>query len=134
MRLIHIVLLMLSIQCTVAQNRHKVVIQFTDSDSLSQASVLGQIKNIRTDLPDTDIELVCHGPGLDLLIRKQSRVTAQINEWKGKGVTFAACNNTMRRRGVKPEDLLSEATIIPSGMTQLIKRQEEGWSYAKGGH
>lgn len=134
MRLIHIVLLMLSIQCTVAQSRHKVVIQFTDSDSLSQTSVLGQIKNIRTDLPDTDIELVCHGPGLDLLIRKQSRVTAQINEWKGKGVTFAACNNTMRRRGVKPEDLLSEATIIPSGMTQLIKRQEEGWSYAKGGH
>ena len=134
MRLIHVILLLLSIQCAVAQTRHKVVIQFTDSDSLSQASALGQIKNIRTDLPDTDIELVCHGPGLDLLIKNKSRVSAQINEWKGKGVTFAACNNTMRRRGVKPEDLLPEATVIPSGMTQLIKRQEEGWSYAKGGH
>lgn len=117
-----------------SQNRHRVVIQFTDSDSLSQASVLGQVKNIRTDLPDTDIEVVCHGPGLDLLIRKSSKVAAQITEWSGKGVVFAACNNTMRRRGVKPDDLQKEATIVPSAMTQLIKRQEEGWSYVKGGH
>jgi intracellular sulfur oxidation DsrE/DsrF family protein len=128
-------ILLLVTSGAVSQSRHKVVIQFTDSDSLSQASVLGQIKNIRADLPDTDIEVVCHGPGLDLLIRKQSKVTAQIKEWKSKeGINFAACNNTMRRRGIKPEDLLSEATIVPSGMTQLIKRQEEGWSYAKGGH
>ncbi|MFZ9982558.1 MAG: DsrE family protein [Cyclobacteriaceae bacterium] len=128
-------ILLLTTIVSFSQVRHKVVIQFTNSDSLSQASMLGQIKNIRADLPDTDIEVVCHGPGLDLLIAKQSKVTAQIKEWKGKGeVTFAACNNTMRRRGVKPEDLLGEATVVPSGMTQLIKRQEEGWSYAKGGH
>jgi len=119
---------------SIAQNKHKIVIQFSDADSLSQASVLGQVKNIKTDLPDTDIEVVCHGPGLDLLIKKSSKVPALIAEWKSKGVTFAACNNTMRRRGVKPEDLQAEATIVPSAMTQLIKRQEEGWSYAKGGH
>ena len=121
--------------CSIqAQIRHKVVIQFTDSDSVSQASVLGQVKNIKNDLPDTDIEVVCHGPGLDLLVRKTSKAAAQIAEWKSKGVTFAACNNTMKRRGVKPEDLQQEATIVPSAMTQLIKRQEEGWSYVKGGH
>ena len=128
-------ILLLVTACSIqAQNRHKVVIQFTDSDSVSQASVLGQVKNIKNDLPDTDIEVVCHGPGLDLLVRKTSKAATQIAEWKSKGVTFAACSNTMKRRGIKPEDLQQEATIVPSAMTQLIKRQEEGWSYVKGGH
>jgi intracellular sulfur oxidation DsrE/DsrF family protein len=135
MKIFTLGILLLFTTCTIqAQNRHKVVIQFTDSDSVSQASVLGQVKNIKNDLPDTDIEVVCHGPGLDLLVRKTSKVAAQIAEWKSKGVTFAACSNTMKRRGVKPEDLQQEATIVPSAMTQLIKRQEEGWSYVKGGH
>ena len=31
---------------------HKIVMQFTDSDSLSQASVVGQVKNIRTAWPN----------------------------------------------------------------------------------
>ena len=135
--MIRIPLIFFFTACTFSsfsQTRHKVVIQFTDTDSVSQASVLGQVKNIRTDLPDTDIEVVCHGPGLDLLIKKSTKVSSQISEWSSKGVVFAACNNTMRRRGVKPEDLQKEATIVPSAMTQLIKRQEEGWSYVKGGH
>ena len=71
--MIRIPLIFFFIACTFSsfsQTRHKVVIQFTDTDSVSQASVLGQVKNIRTDLPDTDIEVVCHGPGLDLLIKK----------------------------------------------------------------
>lgn len=118
----------------MAQANHRVVIQFTDSDSLSQASVLGQVKNIKTDLPDATIEVVCHGPGLDLLIKKNSKVPTLIQEWHSKGVVFAACNNTMRRRGIKKEDLSAQATIVPSAMIELILKQEDGWSYVKGGH
>ena len=117
-----------------AQAKHRVVIQFTDSDSLSQASVVGQVKNIKTDLPEATIEVVCHGPGLDLLIKKNSKVPALVQEWNTKGVVFAACNNTMRRRGVKKEDLSAQATVVPSAMVELILKQEEGWSYVKGGH
>ncbi|MFM7329584.1 MAG: DsrE family protein [Bacteroidota bacterium] len=118
----------------MAQSKHRVVMQFSDSDSISMASVLGQVKNIRTDLPDAEIEVVCHGPGLDLLITKNTKVPALIKDWKSKGVVFAACGNTMRRRGIKKEDLISEATPIPSAMVELITKQEEGWSYVKGGH
>lgn len=117
-----------------SQTSHRVVMQFSDSDSISMASVLGQVKNIRTDLPDAQIEVVCHGPGLDLLISRTTKVPSLIREWRSKGVVFAACGNTMRRRGIKKEDLIGEATPIPSAMVQLIVRQEEGWSYVKGGH
>ena len=50
--------------------KHKIVMQFTDNDSLSQATVTGQVKNIRTAWPNAEIEVVCHGPGLDLLMTR----------------------------------------------------------------
>jgi len=113
---------------------HKIVMQFTDSDSLSQASIVGQVKNIRTAWPNAEIEVVCHGPGLDLLINKTSKASAQVAEWSGKGVVFAACGNTMKRKNLKPEDLLKVSIVVPSAMIELTLKQESGWAYVKGGH
>lgn len=113
---------------------HKIVMQFTDSDSLSQASIVGQVKNIRTAWPNAEIEVVCHGPGLDLLISKTSKASAQVSEWSSKGVVFAACGNTMKRKNLKPEDLLKVSTVVPSAMIELTLKQENGWAYVKGGH
>jgi intracellular sulfur oxidation DsrE/DsrF family protein len=113
---------------------HKIVMQFTDSDSLSQASVVGQVKNIRTAWPHAEIEVVCHGPGLDLLISKTSKASAQVAEWSSKGVVFAACGNTMKRKNLKAEDLLKAATVVPSAMVELTLKQEGDWAYVKGGH
>jgi len=114
--------------------KHKIVMQFTDSDSLSQATVLGQVKNIRTAWPNAEIEVVCHGGGIDLLQTTKSKVTSQIAEWSGKGVIFAACNNTMKRRNIKKEDLLTNVIVVPSAMIELTLKQENGWAYVKGGH
>ena len=118
----------------VDMKKHKIVLQFTDSDSLSQAIVLGQVKNIRTAWPNADIEVVCHGGGLELLQTDKSKVTSQIVEWGGKGVVFAACNNTMKKRNIKKEDLLTPAIVVPSAMIELTLKQEKGWAYVKGGH
>lgn len=114
--------------------KHKIVMQFTNSDSLSQASVVGQVKNIRTAWPNAQIEVVCHGPGLDLLITNKSKAAAQVAEWSGKGVVFAACNNTMKRKNIKKEDLLTPSVVVPSAMIELTLKQEKGWAYVKGAH
>jgi uncharacterized protein len=118
----------------VDMKKHKIVMQFSDSDSLSQASVVGQVKNIRTAWPNAQIEVVCHGPGLELLITSKSKAPNQVAEWAGKGVTFSACNNTMKRRNIKKEDLLSTAQVVPSAIIELTLKQEKGWAYIKGGH
>ena len=114
--------------------KHKIVMQFTSSDSLSQASVVGQVKNIRTAWPNAQIEVVCHGPGLDLLQTTKSKAASQVAEWSGKGVVFAACNNTMKRKNLKKEDLLNTAVVVPSAMIELTLKQEKGWAYVKGAH
>ncbi len=114
--------------------KHLIVMQFSDSDSLSQASVTGQVKNIRAAWPNAQIEVVCHGPGLDLLVASKSKANKAVEEWTAKGVVFSACNNTMKRRNIKKEDLLPAANVVPSAMIELTLKQEAGWAYLKGGH
>jgi len=114
--------------------KHLIVMQFSDGDSLSQMSVTGQVKNIREAWPNADIEVVCHGPGLDLLMKGKSKASQAIEDWSAKGVVFAACNNTMKRRGVKKEGLLTASQVVPSAMLELVTKQENGWAYVKGGH
>lgn len=137
-------ILLVSLSCSVLRaqsdsdvidlKKHKVVIQFSDSDSLSQASVTGQVKNIRTAWPNAEVELVCHGPGLELLVTSKSKASKAVADWSAQGVAFAACNNTMRRRNIKKEDLLPSVQIVPSAMIELVLKQEKGWAYVKGGH
>ena len=114
--------------------KHRLVMQFTDADSLSQATVTAQVKNIRTAWPNAEIEVICHGPGLDLLMTSKSKASIAIKDLSSQGVVFAACNNTMKRRNIKKEDLIPAAQVVPSAMIELTLKQEEGWAYVKGGH
>src|SRR6478609_411749 len=85
----------------VDMNKHRIVMQFTDADSVSQGTVTAQVKNIRTAWPNAEIEVVCHGGGLDLLMTSKSKASKALAEWSAQGVVFSACNNTMKRRNIK---------------------------------
>ena len=115
------------------REKHRIVIQFNEADSVSQVRVVMQAENIRKVWPDAEIEVVCLGGGLDLLTTKNSKARTMVETWSAKGVTFAACNNTMNVRNIKKEDLLAQAVVIPSAVIELATKQETGWSYFKGG-
>jgi len=118
----------------VDMNKHRIVMQFTDADSVSQGTVTAQVKNIRTAWPNAEIEVVCHGGGLDLLMTSKSKASKALAEWSAQGVVFSACNNTMKRRNIKKEELLPTVRVVPSAMIELTLKQEGGWAYVKGGH
>lgn len=113
--------------------KHRIVIQFNDPDSVSQVRTLMQVANVRKIWTDAEIEVVCLGGGLDLLMTKNSKASNMVAEWSGKGVIFAACNNTMINRKVTKEDLLPQAVVVPAAVIELATKQEEGWSYFRGG-
>jgi intracellular sulfur oxidation DsrE/DsrF family protein len=49
-------------------------------------------------------------------------------------IQFSACNNTkegMEKKEGHPINVLSEATIVPSGVVRLMELQEKGWSYVR---
>lgn len=118
----------------VDMKKHKIVMQFSVGDSTEQASLVGQVGNIRSAWPNATVEVVCHSSGLEMLTKAKSKVAASIKDLSSQGVIFAACNNTMRRRNIKKEDLLEQAVVVPSAMIELVSKQESGWSYLKGAH
>jgi uncharacterized protein len=68
-----------------------------------------------------------------LLTTKNSKVSKAVAEWTQKGVTFAACNNTMTIRKINKEDLIPQAVVVPAAIMELALKQEAGWSYFGGG-
>lgn len=108
--------------------------QVTEGDSLTQLAVIGQVRNIMKQLPDVQIEVVCHANSLDMLLKSDSKVASHIAELTSRNVRFVACENTMARKKATVEDLVPGVDTVPSGLVEIIFKQEEGWSYIKGGH
>lgn len=117
----------------VAAREHKVVIQLSSEDTLVHKSLLRQLNNILTAAPGSKIEVVCHGPGINMLVTDKTIVHSKIEEMKIKGVLFMACENTLRERNISKDKIIPEAGFVPSALVEIIARQEEGWSYIKSG-
>lgn len=115
------------------QREHKIIMQVTNGDSTTQLAVVGQIKNTLEALPNAQIEVVCHSQGLPLILAEKSLVAADIKDLLQRNVAFVACENTMQKQKVQKEDLLPGITTVPSGMAEIILKQEAGWVYVKPG-
>lgn len=112
---------------------HKVVIQLTSNDSLVHKAVIRQIANILEAAPRSKIEVVCHSNGITFLQAAQFGQAARIAELHAKGVAFMACENTMRERKITRGELLPQSGTVPSGVMEVIKKQEKNWAYLRAG-
>ena len=96
-------------------------------------AVVKQLNNFLVAAPNAKIEVVCHNNGIEFLTSAKTKHSAMITELKSKGITFAACENTMRERKIKKEEIASEAFFVPSGVVEVALKQSEKWSYIKAG-
>lgn len=117
------------------QKEHKIVFDFTKSDTASFATMVRQANNIMNLTGNAKLEVVCHGPGLDLLMNEKTTVKKEIEELQGKSnVVFAACEATMKRRGIDKSQLLKKVITVPSATLEISSKEQEGWSYVKAGY
>lgn len=128
-----LVLFAISSNIHAQEKAHRVVIHLPDADSVSHAGLMRNLKNLTEGWPELQIEVVCHGPGLDLLRVQTSRNAAQVKQFAEKGVDFVACGNTMKQKNVQEADLLPQARIVLMGLREIIEKQEAGWSYIRAG-
>ncbi len=120
----------------MAQNsgrQHRIVMQLTSGDTLVHKNLMKQFKNMLEAAPTAQIEVVCHGPGMDMLMGDRSIVAGKVEEFAAKGVVFMACDNTIRERQLDPAKVLPEAGHVKAGIIHIVERQEDGWSYIKAG-
>ena len=116
------------------QKQHKIVFDFTKADTASFSTIIRHAKNIMSMTGSAQLEVVCHGPGLDLLVKNKTTVQKEIEGLNKLNVVFAACNETMKRRGIDKSQLLPQSIIVPAAILEISSKQQEGWSYIKEGY
>lgn len=119
---------------------HHVAVHVDENDAKVMNMALNNVQNVTSyyeSQGDTVVvELVAYGPGLVMYIPGKSPVADRISAMslEMENVSFAACGNTLRKMSEKAGKdvvLMSEATVVPSGVVRLIELQEQGYAYVR---
>ena len=121
---------------------HRLAIHVDQNDPQVMNLALNNATNVleyyRAKNEDVEVDIVTYGPGLHMLRADTSPVQDRIKRLKemafpGK-IEFSACNNTrqgMEKTEGKAISIVSDATIVPSGVVRLMELQEQGFSYIR---
>ncbi len=145
-RLATIILLSIAFASTASaadeKKPHRLAIHVDQNDPQVMNLALNNATNVieyyRGKKEDVDVDIVTYGPGLHMLRADTSPVQDRIKRLKelafpGK-IDFSACDNTkrgMEKAEGKAIPIVSDATLVPSGVVRLIELQEQGWSYIR---
>jgi intracellular sulfur oxidation DsrE/DsrF family protein len=132
-----LILLLLASSFGFAQSKggsnaaHRVAIEINSPDHESWDMALKNIANVQQSFgaAQIEIEALVLGKGIGSYAEYADRVGALSHN----GVTFAACQNTMRQRRLSKQDLPPFVIKVDSGVAELMRKQEAGWSYLKTG-
>ena len=117
------------------QKEHRIVFEFTKGDTASFSTMMRQLNNITTATGGkAKLEVVCYGPGLQMLMTEKTTVQQKIEDFHGKfNVVFAACEASMQRQGITKSQLLPQVVTVPLATLEISSKQQVGWSYIKAG-
>ena len=83
-----------------------------------------------------EIRIIAHGPRLHMFRDDTSPVKERVSNLAAsqEGLSFYACSNTkerMEKAEGKTLTIMDEATMVSSGIADLIELQLQGWIYIK---
>ena len=112
--------------------RQGIVIQVSDNDPAKWNLALNNAKNLQDDVgaANVEIEIVAYGPGIGML-KLESPTGSRIADAAKAGVKVTACENTMRGQKLTKDDMLAGISYVPAGVTEIMKKQHEGWAYLR---
>jgi intracellular sulfur oxidation DsrE/DsrF family protein len=123
-----------------AKTPHRLILQVNTDDPAMMNLALNNATNVEQYYKDAgekvEIEIVTFGPGLNMLREDTSPVKARIKAISDKtsSISFMACGNTQQNMG-KAENkqiaLVSQATVVKSGVVRVMELQEQGWTYVR---
>ncbi len=101
----------------------------------------GAMRNIQNHInavgaENMEIKVVLHGNGLGLLMtaKDDDKLQTSVASLKSQNVNFHVCNNTLKGRKISYSDDLYdtwEEDIVPSGVAELSRLQQMGYTYIK---
>src|SRR6202165_407728 len=119
---------------------HRLILQVNTNDPAMMNLALNNATNVEQYYKDlgekVEIEIVTFGAGLHMLRDDTSPVKDRIKAIAEKmpSISFKACGNTQENMGKaenKEIPLISQATLVKSGVVRVMELQEQGWSYVR---
>jgi intracellular sulfur oxidation DsrE/DsrF family protein len=127
-----LVLICGAVSQTAKSTNHHVVFQLTEPEGPAWGTLTTHVNNMRNAFArdgGAQVEVVFYGQGLNMLRKTNTAYEERLKQLTDEGVTLSACQNAMRVLNVKTEDLFPFASQVDSGIAQIVRRQEAGWSY-----
>ncbi|GAV21873.1 DsrE family protein [Carboxydothermus pertinax] len=120
-------------------SRLKLLFHVNESDKWQRAFV--NITNFLNDVGqgNADIEVVANGEAV-LSFKSSSdqlngttsgSLMGQMKKLSEMGVNFVACRNALKAQSIAEESLPNFVTVVPAGITEIAKKQTEGYAYIK---
>lgn len=121
--------------------KQKVVYHINYEGGDADKKYRGALRNIQNHInavgaENMDIKVVLHGNGLGLLMsaKANDKLEGAVVSLKSQDVDFHVCANTLKGRKISYEnDLFDvyEEDIVPSGVAELSRLQQMGYTYIK---
>ena len=114
--------------------RTKVVFHLDWENEEPLVMALNNMENLLKEVATEDaaIYLVANGVAVKLfLVERAGAYGLRIEKLSETGVRFLLCNNSLLKLEIKRDELLPECEIVPAGIMELIRLQDEGCAYIK---
>lgn len=118
---------------TWSQPPHRVVVDLFSGGLLAYKATLGNVENLQKTLGTdaAEVEIVCYGPGIDLILSHDNPLASRVRALHLKGVEFAACQNTLHARHIGTDRILPFVRVVDAGIAEVVRKEEAGWSYLR---
>ncbi|WP_435102575.1 DsrE family protein [Halarchaeum sp. P4] len=106
------------------------VFHHSNDENTLQTRVVNNIANLLNDetIDLDDVVLVTNSGGLQLVL-EDSPERERVVELLERGVTVKQCQNTIEGTDVTAADLIDGVELVPSGVGELTRLQNEGYAY-----
>ncbi len=116
----------------------RIMLHVTTDDRFKLATVLDEADQLLSgssaDGKPVQVAILANGDGLNLLRADQSPFANRIEAMKARydNLSLLACGKALQRitkQHGAPPPLLPRTEVVPSALSEIINRRQEGWSY-----
>jgi len=120
--------------------KQKVVYHINYPGGKEDKKYKGAMRNIQNHInavgaENMDIKVVVHGNGIAMMqsASKKGKVQTAMAGLKSQSVSFQVCANTLKGKKIHSKDLYEvfDEDIVPSGVAELSRLQQMGYTYIK---
>lgn len=81
------------------------------------------------DGKNAEIVLLVNGPAINLFVKEKTK--AELVDLQKRGLKIRACQNAVNKFSLSKEKLMDEIEIVPAGIVELVRLQNEHFAYIK---